>query len=181
MNNPVIILKFGSRCIALLMMIALWYSSCVTRPQMPRWASWNKHTSQFVWHGGSIQFPKGFNYSIRSNDDTFEGQFNSRDNAVEIVHDIGGYAGAWAQHKDAQVFKEKFAGRARIWIAIHYNPNSRGGKDPLIAITFPDSGCANFYAYSDSPQAIVTFEFLAASFKPGPVIEAASSSCYQRN
>lgn len=176
-----IILKFGFRCIALLLMIAIWHSSCMTRPQMPRWASWNKHTSQFVWHRGSVQFPNGFNYSIGSNDDTFEGQFFSRENAVEIFHDIGGYAGAWAQKKDAQVFKERFAGRARIWIAIHYNPNGRGGKNPRIAITFPDSGCANFYAYSDSPQAVATIEFLAASFKAGPAIEAASSFCHQGN
>ena len=113
-----------------------------------------------------MRLPTGFSYRVDQGIDTFEGHFTSADGAVVVRHDIGGYAGAWASRKGALAFHERVVGRARVWTAKRDWPDGQAGHTLLVAVTFPDSGCANFFVKSSKPEDAATIEFIATSFRP---------------
>jgi len=143
------------------------HSTILGSPPLPKGVSWDEKSGTFRWWEGEVRLPAGFRYQVLQGLDSFEGEFTSADGSVVVGHDIGGYAGAWAAKRNALSFNERLAGQARVWIAKHTRPDGRGGHSTRGAVTFPDSGCANFFVRSSSPEdgdAII--EFIAASYRP---------------
>jgi hypothetical protein len=99
-----------------------------------------------------VTLPPKFNYQVDFVDDSFAGRFSTKDGNVVVRHDIGGYAGVWARQMDSS-FAERFVNGARVW-------TTHG------AVTFPDSGCANFYLEKASRDGAVAIRQIAASFRP---------------
>jgi hypothetical protein len=136
----------------------------------PDWNSkifdWNPQTGQLDWRIGQVRVPPGYTYFRDAGVDSFVGHFTSADGAVVIWHDIGPYAGEWAKAKDAFEFQETSRCGARIWKSKAVRPDGSNGAQILMALTFPDSGTANFYVYRPTPAAEAALEFLAASYVP---------------
>lgn len=153
-----------------LVLVLLLALSCSRHLPMPRGTSWDETSSKFVWWGGEVRLPKGFSYRVDQGTDTFEGHFSSADGAVVVRHDIGSYAGAWASRKRGLAFNERFVEGARVWTAKRDWPDGQGGRTVLVVVTFPDSGCANFFAESSSSKDAATIEFIANSFRPKGLI-----------
>ena len=109
-----------------------------------------------------MQLPAGFRYRVDQGADSFEGHFTSADGVV-VRHDIGGYAGAFASKRRALVFQERVVGSARVWFAQCVSPDGDRGSRIQTAVTFPDSGCANFYTDSSKPEAVAAIKFIASS------------------
>jgi hypothetical protein len=94
--------------------------------------------------------------------DTFVGRFISQDRRVVVQHDIGGYAGVYASRVGASGFEEWAVDGARVWTA---QKELRDHK-LIVAVTFPDSGCANFILESATPGDAGIIDFIAHSFRP---------------
>lgn len=146
----------------LLIACALVGASCGQRPSL---GSWNSKLGLFRWENGEVTLPGGFKYR-RTPSDTFEGHFTSADGKLVIRHDIGGYAGAYASRRTAFFFEERVVEGARVWIAKTDRPNGMGVPSVLVAVTFPDSGCANFFLDSTKPEDATLIESVARSFRP---------------
>jgi hypothetical protein len=143
--------------------------ACAQRLSLPKDASWNAKSATFAWWGGEVALPVGFIYRVDQGTDSFEGHFTSPDGKVVVRHDIGGYAGAWAARGKALVFAETVVEDTRVWTAKRDWPDGKGGHTTLIAVTFPDSGCANFFLESSKPEDAAVINFVARSFRPkGP-------------
>jgi hypothetical protein len=126
---------------------------------------WNWATGRFDWGAGEVTLPPGFRHEFDVGDSVM-GHFTSRDGAVVIRYDIGGYAGTYAESKEATQFEERIRNGHRIWIATRPWPDGRGGTSALAAVTFPDAGSANFMIEDPSAQSIAILESIAASFRP---------------
>ena len=115
-----------------------------------------------------MNLPSGFTYQVDQGADTFEGHFTSADGGLVIRHDIGGYAGAWASKDKSFFFREDRIDGARVWIAKRNWPDGKGtgGLTTLVAVTFPDSGCANFFLKSPRPEDATPVDRIALSFRP---------------
>src|SRR5262249_27827727 len=107
--------------------IAFTLISCGPTPPLPRGLGWDQHTGAFSRPLGEGPLPPGFTYQVDQGTDTTQGHFISSDGRVIVQHDIGGYEGA------------------RVWIAKREWPQGAGVKTTLAAVTFPDTGCANFF------------------------------------
>jgi hypothetical protein len=150
----------------LLIMCALLGTSCSRSSSLPKGVSWDKKTSTFAWWGGEVRVPSGFTYQVDQGADTFEGHFSAPDGKLLIRHDIGWYAGAWASAKDASSFEERLIEGARVWTARRNRPDGRGGTTTLIAVTFPDAGCANFFLYSSRVEDAELITHIAQTYRP---------------
>jgi hypothetical protein len=128
--------------------------------------NWDATLGTFTWSGGEVKMPGGFTYQKDRGIDSFVGHFASPDGQVIVRHDIGLFAGAYASKKDSFVFKEKVVGGARVWTARREWQNQEGSRTVLVAVTFPDSGCANFYVESSKSADAVVIEEIASSFHP---------------
>jgi hypothetical protein len=129
---------------------------------------WNAKSATFSWWSGQVTLPAGFSYEQDHAGDTFEGHFISSDGKTTIRHDIGGYAGAWADWDKSFLFEETVVEGARVWISKQLWPSSNGVRTILTAVTFPDSGCANFFLSLDAPESkdVALIESIAKSFRP---------------
>ncbi len=147
---------------------ALLAQSCGPHRPLPKGVTWNPESATFAWWGGKVTLPIGFTYQVDHGGDTFEGHFTSADGKLVIRHDIGGYAGAWASRDNAFFFREDVIDGARVWIAKRDWPDGKGkgGHTTLVAVTFPDSGCANFFVESSRPEDATPVDFIASSFRP---------------
>jgi hypothetical protein len=125
--------------------------------------TWDEKTAVFRWSYGQVSLPAGFTHQ-RDPSDTIEGHFTSPDGKLVVHHDIGFYAGAYASKKDALVFEERVADGARVWIA--RRKWGVGGTKTLVASTFTDNGCANFYLEMSNSEDAVIIDALARSFRP---------------
>jgi hypothetical protein len=133
--------------------------------------SWNSKSGKFTWWRGEVTLPVGLRYrGVPS--DTFEGRFTSPDGKLVIRHDIGGYAGAYASRRDAFSFEERVVEGARVWTARRYR-----GRATLMAVTFPDSGCANFFLESSRIEDAAVIDSIARSFQPKGRDEPSPSLC----
>jgi hypothetical protein len=149
---------------------ALLLTSCTRHYGFPSDASWDEKSAAFGWVSGGVRLPIGFKYQVEPGD-TFTGHFTSRDGKVVIQHDIGGYAGVWAERKKSTSFEEKVVEGSRVWIAHRNWPDGKGGNTTLVAVTFPDSGLANFYVESPNREGVEVINFIALSFHPKGRIE----------
>lgn len=147
--------------------VMTFYCTLLASPPPPKGASWDEKSATFKWWGGEVRLPPGFRYRVLVGADSFEGEFTSADGSVVVGHDIGGYAGAWASKRGALSFDERLAGQARVWTARHQISDGRGGHSIRSAVTFPDSGCANFFVRSYTPErGAQVIDFIAASYRP---------------
>jgi hypothetical protein len=53
-----------------------------------------------------------------------------------------------------------------VWTARRKWPDGKGGNTSLVAATFPDHGCANFYLISSRMDAAAVIDGIARSFHP---------------
>jgi hypothetical protein len=116
--------------------------------------------------GRRVKLPVGFTYEKDRGIDSYVGHFASPDGQLIVRHDIGLFAGAYASKKDSFVFKEKVVGGARVWTARRGWRSREGSRTVLVAVTFPDSGCANFYVESSKSEDAALIEEIANSFRP---------------
>ncbi len=152
-------------------------SSCTRRLSLPKTASWDERSVTFGWWGGVVKLPAGYTYQVDQGADTFEGHFTSPDGKLVINHDIGGYAGAFAKRRnDAFFFEERIEEGSRVWITRRRWPDGKGGTTTLMAATFPDGGCANFFLTSSKIEDFEPIAQVARSFRPKFRAES-NSSC----
>ena len=145
---------------------ALLGVSCARHLPLPKGVTWNPESGTFAWWGGQVSLPAGFTYQVDQGADSFEGHFTSADGKLVIRHDIGGYAGTWADRKTSFFFHEDVIDGARVWIAKSEWPDGKGGRTTLVAVTFPDSGSANFFLKSTKLEDALPVDFIARSFRP---------------
>ena len=167
--------EFVSIRICLLIICTLLGGSCGQHRTVD---GWNSKSGRFTWSRGEVALPAGFTYQ-REPSDTLEGRFTSQDGTLVIRHDIGGYAGAYAAHAKAFVFEERVVEGARVWTAKRHWPDGKGGRTlTLVAVTFPDSGCANFFMVSAGIQGATLIDSIAQSFRPNGRDELVTSVCH---
>jgi hypothetical protein len=138
----------------------------VVRAFRPPLDVWDPDSGRFAWGSGQVTLPTGFKYHLNYGGDTFEGYFTSPDGRLVIRHDIGPYA-ADCSKREGALPGEKLVEGARVWVA----HRDRGPSGALAAVTFPDSGCANFYLYSDKTEGAAIIDSLALSFRPKMRVE----------
>ena len=64
-------------------------------------------------------------------------------------------------------------------VTVQFEFLRKGGKTILRAVTFPDSGCANFYVTSSNTADLAILDSIAQSFRPrGEIKTAARPVCY---
>jgi hypothetical protein len=146
-----------------LILCAFLAPSCARRPELPQSASWNENSGVFRWWAGEVSLPSGFTYQTDPSD-TLEGHFTSADGKFIVRHDIGLYAGIWANRRDAFAFEERITDGARVWTA--RRKRGKDGATTLVAVTFPDNGCANFYLESSNSEDAAVIDALARTFRP---------------
>lgn len=139
---------------------ALLAASCGQRGSP---GSWNSKSGKFDWWAGEVTLPVGFEYRADPSD-TFAGHFTSPDGNLVIRHDIGGYAGAYASRRSAFFFQKVVDG-GRVWTGKQDWPSAMGGTTTLVAVTFPDTGCANFYLESTKNEDAAVIASIARSFR----------------
>jgi hypothetical protein len=155
---------------------ALLEASCGRSSALPKGVSWDEKTSTFAWWGGEVKVPSGFTYQMDQGADTFEGHFRSPDGKLVIRHDIGWYAGVWASAKDATSFEERLVEGARVWTTLGRRPDDGGGSRSLVAVTFPDAGCANFFLYSSRVEDAAPITHIAQTYRPHVRQDAGTNS-----
>jgi len=120
----------------------------------------------FRWAGGEVTLPGGFRYREDHGADSFEGHFTSPDGKIIVRHDIGGYAGASANRREAVAFEERVIDGSRAWIAQRKWPDGPVATTFMFAVTFPDNGCANFFLTSNNVADAWPIQRIAQSFRP---------------
>jgi hypothetical protein len=153
---------------------ALLGISCAEHPQLPSGVRWSGKSGTFAWGSGEVTLPSGFTYQVDQGADTFEGHFTSPDGKTVVGYDIGWYAGAWATREKAFFFDARVVDGARVWTAKRDWPDGKGGRTTLVAVTFPDSGCANFFLASARVEDATFMHFIARSFRPKRRTESSS-------
>jgi hypothetical protein len=151
---------------SLLIFCALLGTSCRRDLSNPEGVRWDEKTSTFSWWGGEVRVPSGFTYQVDAGVDTLVGHFTSPNKDLVIHHDIGGYAGAWANAKDASSFEEWRVEGARVWTARKIRADGNGGSETLVAVTFPDAGCANFFLETSRLEDAKLITYIAQSYRP---------------
>lgn len=136
----------------------------VERMSRPPLDVWNPDTGRFAWWAGQVTLPPGYTHHARYGGDSYAGYFVSPDERLTVEFDIGGYAGHFANRKDADYFEEGMVNGARVWIAKCCSSHGTG----TYAVTFPDSGCANFFLHSSKDADAAVIYSIARSFRPKP-------------
>jgi len=119
---------------------------------------WKSETSTFSWGPGEIRVPPGFMYQTDQGMDTYIGHFTSPDGRITIEHDIGELAADHTGLGDLETSKQ--GSRVR---------RGRGSSDDkklFSIVSFPDSGCANFYLISPNERDLEIIDEIAQSFRP---------------
>ena len=146
---------------------------------------WKGESNTFSWGRGEIKLPAGFSYKADHGIDTVVGYFTSQDGRLVIQHDIGEYAG---EHGGMGKSETLTAG-SRVRVGRAVISDGKGGSTIFSIVSFPDSGCANFYLESPIEKDTAVIEFIARSFRPigwtpawmGPLLpEVLRSDCRYR-
>jgi hypothetical protein len=123
---------------------------------------WNGETGTFSWGSGEVKLPAGFSYKPERGIDTFVGRFTSQDRKLVVEHDIGELANEHGGAGTSETLTE--GSRVRVARAI---PSGVDGRTTYFSeVSFPDSGCANFYLASADEKDAAVVEFIARSFRP---------------
>ena len=157
---PGVLRKVKSAALLLLAAVILgcWWQSKAT-------SRWNPETGAFRWWAGAVHLPPGYTYLPLGGDSDY-GELTSPDGATTLWHDIGSYAGLWADQKGAIAFSESRVDGARVWVAVRERSRP-DGMYHQIAVSFPDSGSANFYLWTQDPQRDARIiHGIASSFRP---------------
>ena len=145
--------------------ILLLGSAC-KRVSFPE-GNWDGRSGSFKWRTGEVKLPPGFTYHPDRGADSFVGRFTHQ---TEVSSWSTTSALAKLQvrtHRErALEFNERIVEGARVWIAKKDHPLPNGGHTFLVAVTFPDCRCANFFVRSSKPEDAVTIDFIARSFQP---------------
>lgn len=150
----------------LLTICAVMATSCHYDSELPKGMSWDQRTGRFVWWGGEIRVPVGFSYRKGVGADSDVGYFLAPRSELVIQHDIGSFAGAYANPKRNETFEERLVNGSRVWIASRKMQGSGRGTEVHYSITFPDAGCANFFFTTVWPSEAKLIHLLAQSFRP---------------
>lgn len=137
--------ELRNRCMQARMAALIMFGmmACTHRLPLPPGANWDDHSGTFTWAAGEVKLRAGFTYQADRGTDTFEGHFTSKDKRVVVRHDIGGYAGCWASRQRALSFSEASVGGFKVLLAKRQWPDGKRGRTVLVAVTFPDAGCAS--------------------------------------
>ena len=123
---------------------------------------WTKESGVFSWGTGKVRIPGGFTYEAENGIDTFVGRFISEDGKLIITHDIGELAGEHGGMGKSETLTE--GSRVRIGHATY--ADGLGDNMHFSKVSFPDSGCANFYSESRTQEDTAAIEFIARGFRP---------------
>ncbi len=122
---------------------------------------WNAESGTFSWGSGEVKLPPGFTYHAERGIDTFVGRFTSRDGKIVIEHDIGELAAEHLGMGNVQTISKGsrvLTGRAVA--------SESGTTKFFAAVSFPDTGCANFYQESQSEKDLYAIELVRANYRP---------------
>src|SRR5260370_1786647 len=114
------------------------------------------------WGSGEVKLPIGFTYKAALGIDTFVGHFTSQDGKRVIEYDIGELAG---EHGGMGKWETLTQG-SRVRVGRARSSDGNGHTTYFSKVSFPDSGCANFYLESPNEHDAAIIEFIAASFHP---------------
>jgi len=123
---------------------------------------WSSESDVFNWGSGEVKLPVGFTYKADHGFDTYMGHFTSQDGKVVIEHDIGELAGEHLGMGGA----ETLVNGSRVRVGLAVRPDGTGPNTFFSKVSFPDSGCANFYTESTNEGDAAVIEFIAKSFRP---------------
>jgi hypothetical protein len=123
---------------------------------------WKGEVGAFSWGSGEVKLPAGFTYKAYRGMDTLMGHFTSQDGKLLITHDIGELAGEHGGMGKSETLTE--GSRVRVGRAI--SSDSNGPTTFFSRVSFPDSGCANFYLESLDEKDAAVIEYIAGSFHP---------------
>ena len=115
--------------------------------------SWDEKSRVFSWVRGEVSLPSGFRYQKVQGIDTMMGEFTSADGMLVIEHDIGELAGDHVGYYGN--FQQALIDGARVRVSL-----SSG------LVSFPDTGCANFFVRSAGPNDAEVIQSIASSFRP---------------
>jgi hypothetical protein len=153
--------------LVLLIVYCLMGYSCGTRFPLPKGVTWDQPSGKFGWWGGSVILPVGFSYQVTQGVDTYEGRFSAPNGRVVIRHDIGSYSGAYAKPRErGSHFEEWDEQGSRVWLGHRPWGYVERNAPKLVAVTFPDAGCANFFLESSNPEEFEWISQIAHSFQP---------------
>lgn len=146
---------------------------------------WKADSGAFSWGSGDVKLPAGFIYQPEHSIDTFVGRFTSQNGKQVVEYDIGYLA---AEH-GGMGRSETLTNGSRVRIGRATLKDDKGGTIFFSKVSFPDSGCANFYVGSANDKDHELIEFIANSFRPAgwtpswlrPLLpEALRSACRYR-
>jgi hypothetical protein len=123
---------------------------------------WNPETGVFNWRKGEVKIAPGFRAERITGIDTLMGQFVSADGRVTITYDIGELAG---EHGGTGR-RETVVQGARVRTGEATRTDDSGRTLYFFKVSFPDSGCANFYLESTDARDRRAIDEIAAGFRP---------------
>jgi len=123
---------------------------------------WRGDSETFDWGAGEVKLPPGFTYRPEHGIDTFVGHFISPDGKQVVEYDIGYLAG---EHGGMGTSEALMKG-SRVRTGRAARIDEKGVPILFSKVSFPDSGCANFYLESANEKDSETIEFIARTFRP---------------
>ena len=106
--------------------------------------------------------PAGFAYAHETGIDTLMGRFTSEDGSLVVEHDIGELAGEHGGIGESETLTQGSRVRSGRTTFSH----AKGDTKHFFKVSFPDSGCANFYLESANEKDGAIIEVIARSFRP---------------
>ena len=106
--------------------------------------------------------PAGFAYAHETGIDTLMGRFTSEDGSLVVEHDIGELAGEHGGIGESETLTQGSRVRSGRTTFSH----AKGDTKHSFKVSFPDSGCANFYLESANEKDGAIIEVIARSFRP---------------
>lgn len=123
--------------------------------------AWNPQSHVFSWGPGSVRIPSGFEHQPAHGIDTLVGDFISTERKLVIRYDIGDLAGEHGGIGGMETLNQGARVRSGQTIS-----DLNGVPKTFAAVSFPDSGCANFFLESLNKSDAVLIEEIGKSYRP---------------